>query len=224
MLFTAAFIAELVFLFFLSRELTKTLSRFLSIQILALLFFPGVIVHELSHFFMAAILFVPVGNMEFIPKKSGNGLKLGSVEIGKTDPIRRALIGFAPVLAGLTVAIGAVHLFSANLLLFQNVNYFIFVAVLLGLIYLLFAISNTMFSSPRDMEGTLEILITMVLVSGAAYALGFRLPLSVFEKIISKELLDVVQQSALFLLAPITIDIILLGTIKLFIGRRNRRP
>lgn len=219
MLFTAALIVEMVCLFFLSRALTKSLSRFFSIQTLSLLFFPGVIIHELSHLLLAAILFVPVGDMEFTPKENDGGIKLGSVEIGKTDPIRRALIGFAPVLAGLVIVVGAVYLFNSNFLFLQNLNFYIFIAILLALIYLLFAVGNTMFSSSRDMEGTVEILIALLLIFGAVYVLGFRPPLSVLEKIFTKELLGVIQQSTIFLLAPIILDIILLGVIRFF-GKR----
>ena len=95
------FIGELILLFLLSRALTKTLSRFLSISALSFLFLPGVIVHELSHMLVAAILIVPIGEIEFMPKRTEGGVKLGSVAIGSCDPIRRAIIGFAPVFVGL---------------------------------------------------------------------------------------------------------------------------
>lgn len=216
MLFTAAFIAELVFLFFLSQKLTKFLSGFLSIQALFFVFLPGVVIHELSHLFMAAILFVSAGDMEFVPKKNNNGIKLGSIEIAKTDPIRRALIGFAPVLAGLTIVVGAVYLFNSNFLFLQNLNFYIFIAIILTLIYLLFAVSNTMFASRRDMEGTLEVLITFVIIFAAAYALGFRPSLMYFEKIFTKEIVVIIKQSAVFLLAPIVIDCFILGIVRIF--------
>jgi len=195
--------------------MSKNLSKFLSINLISILFLPGVIVHELSHLFIAAILFVPVGNMEFAPKKEGLGLKLGSVEIGKTDPLRRSLIGFAPVFAGIMLVVGLVYLFSSDILSFQNQNFYIFIAATLALIYLLFTISNTMFSSKADMEGTAELLITFFIIFALAYILGFRPPLSYLDKIFTPEITGVMQKSTLFLLAPIIIDLFILGTIKL---------
>jgi hypothetical protein len=175
---------------------------------------PGIIIHELSHLFVAAILFVPVGNMEFTPKRSGNGVKLGSVEIAKTDPVRRSIIGFAPVFIGLTLVIGIVYLFLSNILFFQNKSPYVYITVILVLVYLLFAVSNTMFSSRADMEGTVEILTALLIILGAAYILGFRPPLAILDKIFTKEFFGAVQKSTFFLLAPIAIDIVILGVIR----------
>ncbi|MBF8250153.1 MAG: hypothetical protein HW400_754, partial [Candidatus Levybacteria bacterium] len=127
MIYFALLFVEIIILFLLSRLVNKTLSKFLSINLLSFIFLPGIIVHELSHLFVAMILFVPVGEMEFVPKKHGNSVKLGSVEIAKTDPIRRSLIGFAPVFAGLGFVVGAVYLFSINFLFFQNQNLAVFI-------------------------------------------------------------------------------------------------
>jgi len=203
--------------------MSKTLSKFMSINLISFLLLPGMIIHELAHLFIAVILFVPVGDMEFAPKKNGNGVKLGSVEIAKTDPIRRSIIGFAPIFAGLVLVVSAVYLFSANILFWQKQNLYLFTAVILILIYLLFAISNTMFASKRDMEGTVEILITLITIFIGAYILGFRFPMAYLDKIFTKELLGVIQKSSIFLLAPITIDVFILGAVKLFTNSRSQR-
>ena len=202
--------------------MSKTLSRFMSINLMSFIFSPGIIVHELSHLFMAVILFVPVGDMEFTPKKSGNGVKLGSIEIAKTDPIRRSMIGFAPIFIGLAIVVGIVYLFGSNILFFQNLNLYVFIAVIFVLIYLLFAISNTMFSSKADMEGTLEILIAILIILGAAYILGFRPSAIALDKIFTKNFIEIIQKSTYFLLVPIVIDLFILGAIKLFTGSRSR--
>ena len=202
--------------------MSKTLSRFMSIDLMSFIFSPGIIVHELSHLFMAVILFVPVGDMEFTPKKSGNGVKLGSIEIAKTDPIRRSMIGFAPIFIGLAIVVGIVYLFGSNILFFQNLNLYVFIAVIFVLIYLLFAISNTMFSSKADMEGTLEILIAILIILGAAYILGFRPSAIALDKIFTKNFIEIIQKSTYFLLVPIVIDLFILGAIKLFTGSRSR--
>jgi len=222
MIYSVLLFVEIIILFLLSRAVSKTFSKFMSINLMSFIFSPGIIIHELSHLFAAAILFVPVGDMEFTPKKSGNGVRLGSIKIAKTDPIRRSMIGFAPVLMGLAIIIGIVYLFGSNVLFFQNQNPYIFIAVIFVLIYLLFAISNTMFSSKADMEGTAEILIVVFMILGVIYILGFRPPLAILDKIFTKALIELIQKSILFLLAPIIIDLVILGAIKLFTGSRSR--
>ena len=205
---------EVGILFFLSRKMNKALSLLVSINFMSFLLLPGVIIHELSHLFASVVLFVPVGNMEFTPKKSGNGLKLGSIEIAKTDPIRRSIIGFAPVFLGLLLVIGIVYFFSVNILFLQDKNPYIFLALVLGIAYLLFAISNTMFSSRKDMEGTAEILITLLIIFIASYILGFRIPVSFAQNLFTSEIIEIVRKSTIFLAAPIAIDIGILGSIK----------
>jgi hypothetical protein len=103
----------LLFLLFLSvRRMTRSLSRVFhhatgsqkhAVRLLSFLFLPGVIVHEVSHALVAHLLFVPVGKMEFLPVIDEDKVKLGSVQIGKADPLRRLFIGIAPVVLGLGV-------------------------------------------------------------------------------------------------------------------------
>jgi hypothetical protein len=217
MVYSVLLFVEITILFFLSRSVSKNLSKFLSINSLSIIFLPGVIIHEISHLLVATILFVPVGDMEFTPKKDNNGLKLGSTKIAKTDPLRRCLIGFAPVFVGLMIVVGLVYSFGQNVLLLQK-NLYIFITAILALIYLLFTISNTMFSSRADMEGALEVLLTLLIIFAISYVLGFRFPLAYLDKIFIKEFVGVIQKSTLFLLAPIAIDIILLRIMKLFNG------
>jgi hypothetical protein len=118
--------------------------------------------------------------------------------------------------------VGVVYLFSSSVVFFQNQNLYIFIAVIFALIYLLFAISNTMFSSKVDMEGTLEILIAILIILGAVYLLGFRPPLGALNKIFTKDFIGVIQKSVIFLFAPIAIDLFILGMIRLLTGSQSR--
>lgn len=222
MIFFAPVFIEVVILFFLSRSMSKTLSGFMSINLMSFVFLPGIIIHELSHLFMAVILFVPVGNMEFTPKRNGNAVKLGSVEIAKTDPIRRSIIGFAPVFFGLMIVVGIAYLFTSNVLFLQEKGFIVFAVAMLLVVYLLFAISNTTFSSSRDMEGALEILVALFIIFVAAYILGFRPSLSLLDKILTKDFIEVIRKSTLFLLVPIIIDLLILGAIRLITRSRSR--
>jgi hypothetical protein len=220
MIYFVLLFVEIVLLFFLSGSVSKNLSRFLSINFLSIIFLPGVVIHELSHLLIATILFVPVGDMEFSPRKDNDGLKLGSVKIAQTDPLRRSLIGFAPVFVGLMIVVGLVYSFGLNIYSLQK-NLYIFIALIPVLIYLLFAISNTMFSSKADMKGTIEVILTLLVILTGLYVLGFRLQLAYLGRIFTKEFIEVIQKSSLFLLAPIVIDIVLLRVMKLFTGSRS---
>lgn len=73
----------------------------ISMALFSLLFFPGVLLHETSHFLMAHLLGVRTGRFSIIPKKLNNGrLQLGYVETISTDFIRDAFIGAAPLITG----------------------------------------------------------------------------------------------------------------------------
>lgn len=141
-------------LFSLSRNITKLLSRlFLKmfhnhvvvIYLLSFLFLPGIVLHELSHLFVASVLFVQTGEVEFFPEIRGNEIKMGSVAVAKTDPFRRFLIGVAPLIGGLGILLLSSVYLSGDFFSWQNALLF----------YIVFQIANTMFSSGKDMEGAL---------------------------------------------------------------------
>lgn len=88
----------------ISSVYTRTRSKSLAISLISLLLYPGVVIHEFSHLIMAVILFVPVKGMTLVPKITAeNALQGGSVTIAKVDPIRRTLVGIAPLFVGITV-------------------------------------------------------------------------------------------------------------------------
>lgn len=220
MIFIVIFFSELVVLFFLSRLLTRSISSLflritksqsVTIQLLSFLFLPGIIIHELAHLLVAGILFVPVGEIEFFPQIKDGGVKLGSVAIGKTDPIRRAVIGVAPVFAGLAIILGA--------LFYLNSAQFAFIPFpwnIIFLVYILFAIGNTMFSSKKDIEGLLEVLIVGAIVLLTLYFIGFGFPEAFANYFSSKEFTEFIRKADLFLLAPLLIDVFLYGLFATF--------
>lgn len=170
------FIASFSLLFvvsrLLSRQLGYVLMRFtrnttLSIYLIAILFFPGVLIHELGHFLMASLLFVPTGEIEFFPKIQEDELKLGSVAIARTDPFRRFLIGVAPVLSGIGILFLAGYYLSPFFPLSWKTLLFS---------YLLFEVGNTMFSSKKDLEGALGFILFILFMGVSLYILGARLP------------------------------------------------
>ena len=73
----------------------------LAYLLFALLFFPGILLHESSQWLAARMLGVRVGRFSLIPRPlEGGRLQLGFVATEKTDPLRDALIGAAPLFAG----------------------------------------------------------------------------------------------------------------------------
>lgn len=104
------FIAMLLPLVFLQRLLHRevqavilllTRDRRLTIGLFSMLFFPGVFLHELSHFLMAKALGVRTRGFSLIPRAlPGGRLLMGYVETEKSDVFRDSLVGLAPLIAG----------------------------------------------------------------------------------------------------------------------------
>lgn len=194
MIFLAVVTFELIFLYIISRKLTQNLytalfllfrNRPAAISVISVLYFPGTIVHELAHMFVAEILQVRTSGLTLVPEGLENTeVKTGSVMITKTDPFRRAIIGVAPVFVGLGL-LGLIsyyipQLWQQTLLDAQNNVLFSSFSVycLLFTVYSLFAVSNTMFSSKEDMEGFWPVALFVVILGFASYAVGIRISLT----------------------------------------------
>jgi hypothetical protein len=213
MLYFTLFFIELLLLFILSRNLTRILSVFVfriskskqvTITAIAVLFFPGTLIHELAHALFAGLLGVRVGAMEFLPKIDGEHVKLGSVQVAHTDPLRRFLIGAAPFILGTTILMGLLFYFVQNTLY----NNYLFV-VLVG--YAVFEIGNTMFSSRKDMEGALELFTTIIVIIIVLYFLGIRLPSFNPNSIFGQpQIQELFFRGSIFLLIPLIIDTIII--------------
>lgn len=216
------FFLELILLFFLSRQLTQSLMRLIyrltksresTVNVLAFLYLPGTIIHELSHILTAGVLMVHVGNAEFMPEIREGSVKLGSAEIGQTDPFRRALIGLAPVILGIALIAGAVWYVFIFSQAFSIVK-------LVILLYLLFEVSNTMFSSPKDLEGLLEVSALIISLFIAFYFLNITLPFNLISNFLSNNQ-ELIKKVDLFLLLPIGVDLTVFTATKLFTPSKN---
>lgn len=155
-----------------------------TMAIFSILFFPGVVLHEFSHFIMAKLLFVRTRNFSVIPKMMPEGyLRMGYVEVAATDIVRDSLIGAAPLILGsLVVAYiaiermylvplwnvlrnGQLELFWLGITLLPNVKDFAL------WFYLTFAISGSMLPSQSDRHAWLPLgLAVLVLFSLALFA------------------------------------------------------
>lgn len=185
-LFTFSAIA----LYLSSRSLIKNLMGFLyrltrsqeaALNIIFFLLLPGVFLHEFAHILSAEILQVRTGELSLKPHFKDGHLKLGSAQIAITDPIRLTMIGTAPFLLG-TITLWSLLTFGFNLNL-SNINLStlvnlpslpIFLSFLFA--YLIFAISNTMFSSPSDLQAAGLPIILVLIITGAFHLTNLSLP------------------------------------------------
>jgi hypothetical protein len=213
----AFFPLELLILFFLSRLATSELSllfyrivknRTVATWMMAIVFLPGTIIHEFSHAIMAKALFVYVGRMELMPQISGETLKLGSVEVGKTDIIRNFLIGIAPFISGIAILLTTLYLSFSN-------RIFGFNLLTLGVLYILFVVANTMYSSKKDMEGAIEFLILVVVPIAFLYFIGVRIPGLNWQLLEANGIDTFAKQASISLGVPLVLDVavILFGKI-----------
>lgn len=217
----AIFLIEFIILFLLSRVLSRSISASLykitistsgAIRIFHFLFLPGVMVHELAHLITAEVMFVKTHGLSLSPVRHGDELTMGSVQIEKTDPIRRAIIGFAPVLVGILL-IG----FTTFFLLSDRSPFSLAISYLLIFI-IVFEIGNTMFSSRRDLEGTIELLIFTVLVVGVLYILGISFA-PFIDLLNSSSFQSILLKGIKLLWIPIAADIAIILIAKLLILR-----
>ena len=157
----------------------------LTMGLFSIIFLPGVFLHELSHFLMAKILFIPTGNFSIFPKSLPDGrLQLGYVETARSDPVRDSLVGAAPLIVGtLFVAYVAIYHLQLRVLLdvFRNGQLDLFWMGMRSLpstkdfylwFYLAFAVSSTMVPSESDRHAWLELIISIGVLLGIALLIG----------------------------------------------------
>lgn len=176
---------------FLHREIQAVLliltrNQTLTVGLFSLLFFPGVLIHELSHFLMARGFGVRTGQFSLIPQVTSDGrIILGYVETARADVVRDSLIGAAPLIAGglFLAFISAPRLELYALMDFVQAGRFDFFWQALGLIpqvndfplwfYLTFAVSSTMLPSSADRHAWTPLavwvgaLLALIFVAGA---------------------------------------------------------
>lgn len=153
LLLIVLFIGELIGIFFLSRlslqksyhVLKKIVRNDKSILFfVSLIYFPGTVIHELSHYMGALLLNLHPREIQLFPVIEGKKVRLGHVLYEKhpDDFIRSILVGIAPFFGGL---ISLWILIQTKL--FPGTVWW--QTLLFG--YLILAISANMFSSKQDL-------------------------------------------------------------------------
>lgn len=161
-----------------------------AVVLYAIVLFPGVLLHELSHWFTAVILGVRTGSFSVLPKSKSDGtIQLGYVEYYKSasvGPIREGLIGSAPLVIGTAVVLlisfrvfdvaelalaigsGSVESFIEALdALFSTGDVFLW-------LYLIFAVSNAMMPSAADRRAWPAFGLIMAAAALVLYLLGLQ--------------------------------------------------
>ena len=148
----------------------------------AFILFPGVLIHELSHWLTAKLLGVRTGSLSLLPRRGADGtLQLGYVEYYRSktlDPVRESLIGGAPLIVGTAVIL----LISYNIFSVPDLavavqsgdmdtvvvalSDFFQTRLILLWIYLIFAISNAMMPSKSDRRAWPAFVVAMIILAG----------------------------------------------------------
>ncbi len=155
----------------------------LAMVVLFLIYLPGILVHEASHWLVARVLGLKTSKFRVWPKYTRNTIGLGSVTVSSGGVVWDSLVGLAPLLIGsaLIVLIGQ-QVFDTQTLAFawrtgrllDGLNF-----VVTGLAqkpdsllwsYLLFAIANAMMPSASDRAPLKSLGIYIVLI-GAVFVL-----------------------------------------------------
>ena len=150
---------------FASSSLLLFSNKNYGIWLYSLIFLPGTIIHELSHWIVAEILGVKTGEIVIIPDLSSDSdhEKLGSVQTASSGPLRSFAIGIAPFISGI--------------LILSVLGYFL----LLGgyawwqytlLIYGIVVTSSSMLLSKEDRRSWLPTLIFFAIILLIIYQLG----------------------------------------------------
>jgi hypothetical protein len=157
----------------------------IAVALFSLLFLPGVLLHEISHYLMARLLGVHTGRFSVLPQKMEDGrLLLGFVETAATDFFRDALIGAAPLITG-----GAFVVFAGLSRMGLNTLWdslaggqsSAFIIVLTSLterpdfwlwFYLAFTVSSTMLPSASDRRAWLPLFLVILILLGLTLLAG----------------------------------------------------
>lgn len=137
----------------------------ITMMVYFILFLPGILLHELSHWLFAHLLGLKTGKFSLGPQKRARGrISLGSVQISRSDPVRESLVGLAPFVTGTLVVLGLAYVGFGLPLVSDSpplerltralADAFVHLRAADAYVwlYLIFAVSNSMLPSESDRE------------------------------------------------------------------------
>ena len=144
----------------------------------SIIFLPGTLIHEISHFLVAALTGARTGKIEIFPeylednsRDNRTSVVLGSVQTQRLNPIQGFFVGIAPFITGMALLIWLDTLLQTS---YSEGNIWIF--FLEG--YLFFTIANSFFPSWPDIKQTLPLIIIFLVIALLAWYLGFQVSLN----------------------------------------------
>lgn len=138
-----------------------------------LVFLPGTILHELSHWLTAELLGVRTGEITILPTVSSTGEgreKLGSVQTASSGPVRSFLIGAAPSFTGLAL------LYLFGFLLPISSLWWHYLLLFYGII----VVGSSMLLSAEDRRAWPFIGILLVVILTVFYVTPLEIPASFY--------------------------------------------
>lgn len=199
MFYLFIFLSQILLIYFLTRKLTNELYNLLLIfikkentifKIISLIYLPGTVLHEMSHFIMATILLLKVKRVNFFPEFSPGRIKLGSVSYERKDFIRGFIVGIAPLF-------GAIFFFYFIKLArpFPSDSMYLDLIIL----YLIFAVSSTMFSSKQDLADFIYIIPTLIIAAILIHILPIDINLFIKNEAMINNMLQFVKEVNFYL-------------------------
>ena len=205
------FFLQLTLVYFISRRTIQLLFQVLRtiihhdstvFLIISIIFLPGTILHELSHFSMALILMLKVREIHIFPQWEHNYIKLGKVIYEKKDVVRSIFVGIAPIIIGLLFFwwLSAIRSVEIDQLWLKII-----------VIYIIFVVSSTMFSSKQDLVDLVYIIPVIIIVAILLYFFPVSLSFPSKEKIIIEALVKFLYDVNIYLSISIGVHIIIIS-------------
>ncbi len=221
------FAATLAVLMVLSRWINRqvqiiglrvTKSSTVAVMLYYLLMFPGILLHELSHYLTALLLGLRVGKLAMGPQRRRNTIELGSVTVQRGGAVRDSLVGFAPFVAGtIVLLLIAYQVFDVTSLgqawsrgglnglraavadLWQVGDVWVWA-------YVVFVVSNAMTPSPADRQPWLVAGVYLAIALAIAWILG---GLSVIDRSVRDDVAGVLQVLTLGFIFSIGVNLVM---------------
>lgn len=169
------------------------------LRFLFYLLLPGIILHELSHYLVAKMLFVPAGQFRIgLRDLRARQVTLGSVSIERVDPLRESLIGAAPFVFGIAVIwliaawgfdVWPPSRASLMLMLERLVQYADDWTTWLD-VYLIFAVSTAMIPSESDRAAWGPVLTMFSVIVACLFVLGWTPTIPPEWMLLARQVLD----------------------------------
>lgn len=176
----------------LSLEFSRLIHRFGGdrnslIVLWSIIFLPGTVIHEMSHFIFAMLTGARTGKIEIFPRfleeeweseGKSSGVTMGYVQTQKLNLIQGFLVGTAPFVVGIILLIWLSISIRSS---YESSN--IYTLILQG--YLFFTVSNSFFPSWADIKQVIPLTVVVLVFIIFGWLVGFNFAYTPNSQIIS---------------------------------------